>query len=290
MGTIHFSDCWAKTDPLTGLPALGVAAHCQIVGLVAEILWLHTFSRVRELLPAGTISLAACHDIGKITPGFQRKCLHWRLPDSLIGRLFPDGIETNHAVVSQWHLQQICPFQSREWMISTGGHHGRYPGGWRPMGRSVIPGRPPAPPFSEGGLDQEFCAARQALVEELISRFGTLPDTAAAKQKERVHLLTGFTILADWIGSNTDWFLPSDGFCEDTARRRAQQCMSELGLQPAIIPKLRFEQQFRASDSATDFSPRPLQQLFIDAVDIPGLYILEAPMDAESPRWAGLAA
>ncbi len=68
---------WAKTTE-SGLPAISVRDHCLNVGCVAEALRARLPNVLRPLLPPGAVTLAALHDIGKISPGFQRKCKWWR--------------------------------------------------------------------------------------------------------------------------------------------------------------------------------------------------------------------
>jgi len=63
-----------KTDEGAVLPGRLVFSHCQIVGEVARAImmrmpdWLRT-----ELFPDGAELIAAAHDIGKVSPTFQKK-------------------------------------------------------------------------------------------------------------------------------------------------------------------------------------------------------------------------
>ena len=45
-----------------------------MVGAVAEAVHAFLPASCQHLPPAGAVTLAAAHDIGKITPGFLRKC------------------------------------------------------------------------------------------------------------------------------------------------------------------------------------------------------------------------
>ena len=73
---ISHEDCWAKTingrpdDP----PGILVRDHCLNVGCVAEALLALFPPQLTALLPSGATTLAALHDIGKVSPGFQQKC------------------------------------------------------------------------------------------------------------------------------------------------------------------------------------------------------------------------
>jgi hypothetical protein len=57
---------WAKTLP-DGRPGISVRDHWLNVGCVAEALIAGLPETVRALLPPGTSTLAALHDVGKIS-------------------------------------------------------------------------------------------------------------------------------------------------------------------------------------------------------------------------------
>ena len=187
----QLSDCWAKTDPTSGLPALTVRDHCLIVGAVAEAVSLLLPPACLSLPPRGAVTLTAAHDIGKITPGFLRKC-----PLSLFSKI--NGSQDscgNHALVSQAFLASLLEMQDerkipRAWGLAAGGHHGSYPtGNVRNNLRRLELDLPWPDPF------------RRELLAELVENFGPLP-TDSIKIGSRVHWLTGFVTFCDWIGSN----------------------------------------------------------------------------------------
>lgn len=127
MDPIKLSDCWAKTDPGTGKPALTVRDHCLIVGAVAETVLRVLPPACRNFAPPGTACLAAAHDIGKITPGFLRKC------GCSIFSTMPgiQSCEPNHAKVGQAFLASLPEMQDsdgnpRTWTLAVDGHHGAY--------------------------------------------------------------------------------------------------------------------------------------------------------------------
>ncbi|MFZ4766887.1 MAG: HD domain-containing protein [Roseimicrobium sp.] len=68
---------WAKTLS-DGTPGISVRDHCLNVGCVAEVIWSLLPPSVQGLLPDGAVTLVALHDVGKISPGFLRKCLSWQ--------------------------------------------------------------------------------------------------------------------------------------------------------------------------------------------------------------------
>src|SRR5690349_10340817 len=65
-------ECWAKTTE-DGKPGINVRDHCLNVGCVAEALLAEVILRA----PPGAVTLAALHDVGKVSPGFQKKCEAW---------------------------------------------------------------------------------------------------------------------------------------------------------------------------------------------------------------------
>jgi CRISPR-associated endonuclease/helicase Cas3 len=262
-------DCWAKTDVLNGKPALTVRDHCIIVGAVAELVGQGLSSACSCLLPEGAATLAAAHDIGKITPGFQLKARpHW----DFCGARGGDAYEANHSIVGQAYLGSLAalrvgrrPF---DLVLAVGGHHGRYP--------SSEAGH--FPRIDEDGLGWGH-ELRDELLRELESVFGKLPAHDIPKGAF-VHWLTGFITFADWIGSDTRWFPLSrewplgDRETSCSARKKATQAISELGWhQRAVHQGREFGSLFPGVRS-----PRPLQSALIAAIDSPGLYIVEAPM------------
>lgn len=271
--SIQLSDCWAKTDPATGQPALTVRDHCLIVGAVAEAVRHFLPQACRNLAPLGAVTLAAAHDIGKITPGFLRKC-----PLSLFSKI--NGSQDScgdHALVSQAFLASLAEMQDERkipwaWGLSAGGHHGSYPtGNVRNNIKRLELGLPWPAPF------------RLELLAELVKQFGPLPNEFI-KVGSRIHWLTGFVTFCDWIGSNTDWFplhpeVPlRDHFTPESARSGAAAALERIGWhRRAVSPGLSFSQLFAISETV-EFKPRPLQEMLIHLTDGPGLYILEAPM------------
>lgn len=269
----RLSDCWAKTDPASGLPALTVRDHCLIVGAVAEAVSFLLPPASLSLPPRGAVTLTAAHDIGKITPGFLRKC-----PLSLFSKI--NGSQNscgNHALVSQAFLASLLEMQDerkipRAWGLAAGGHHGSYPtGNVRNNLRRLELDLPWPDPF------------RRELLAELVANFGPLP-TDTIKIGSRIHWLTGFVTFCDWIGSNTDWFplypeVPlRNHFTPESARAGAAAALERIGWhRRAVAPGLAFSQLFTISKTE-EFKPRPLQEMLIQLTDGPGLYIVEAPM------------
>jgi len=262
--SIQLSDCWAKTDPATDKPVLTVRDHCLIVGAVAEAVLRFLPHACHHLAPSGTATLAAAHDIGKLTPGFQLKAYpHWGFPGAM-GQSFYEG---NHAKVSQAHLGSLHGRRPFDWVLAAGGHHGKYPSPNGYLGK-----------IREAGLIWP-AVLRAELLTELETVFGNLPPADIPKGP-CVHWLTGFITFADWIGSDTGWFplIASGPLAERetpaSARDLAVKAINDLGWHRRVVHNGR---EFTALFPGVE-NPRPLQQALISAMDSPGLYIVEAPM------------
>ncbi len=280
MNAITLQDCWAKTfpkgHPREGYQALTVRDHCLIVGSVAETVLKLLPPACRSLPPDGAATLAAAHDIGKITPGFLRKCIH-----SFAHDIPAVHSESNHALVSQAFLASLPQMQDERgrplaWALTAGGHHGSYPS--RKVRNNL---EKPNGPTELGLLWPN--KLRLELLKELLDRFGPLPKEEITVSS-RLHWLTGFVTFCDWIGSNTDWFkLPAasplkDSTNPESALHDAVEAIKRIGWHHrSVTSGLSFSQLF-ASESGQTFHPRPLQKALIQLADTPALYIIEAPM------------
>ena len=129
----HF---WAKTTP-EGKPGISVYEHMVNVGCVARCIaeiWPEILARFR-LRSIEVGALAALHDLGKISPGFQRKCEVW-LEDNGLLKVARNGcwdtaMESDHGVVSHsaiqdFLLQQGTSRDSAQYLSTIlGAHHGK---------------------------------------------------------------------------------------------------------------------------------------------------------------------
>jgi CRISPR-associated endonuclease/helicase Cas3 len=246
--------------------------------MVADAIWQRLPCAVKGCLPKGAITLAAAHDLGKISPGFLLKAPLWPHADS-VRRSVPAELETDHAKSSYDHLCGLASYAKGDkfarWLLSTAGHHGSYPFA-----------QPEPRMQNDGGLGWP-ARLRSELLGKLIEIFGPLPEEPLGARGQdpfrdpwfRLHLLTGFTIFADWIGSNTDWFPLEPNVLRDRDRIqvRAEQALDELAFGPrAIHSGNSFTSLFAPDQKTGDY--RPIQRALIDSADGPGLYILEAPM------------
>jgi CRISPR-associated endonuclease/helicase Cas3 len=269
---------WAKTDE-DGRPGVSVRDHCLNVGCVAEALRERLSPAVRDLLPDGVITLAALHDVGKISPGFLRKCAVWRQWNEIPELAAEWGQrEQNHAAVSQAVIGSWLGKERAGYAIAAGGHHGFY------FHDSH------EPRLGQGGRwlpkelgDPRFASHRDELRRTLALVLGEdLPALPLSKRDETlIVFLTGFMTFADWLGSNERFFtldletyrVPvSPDMAAKIGRERAAEVMDWLRWGRTEIKASRsFEQLF-------PFPPKPIQHALADLAAKPGLFIVEAPM------------
>ena len=276
---IHF---WAKTTA-DDQPGISVREHCLNVGCVAEAMIALLPSPVRDLLPPGAAPLAALHDVGKITIGFQAKCPQW------LAREGPPKVSTgevalsvtDHALVSQVFLQRVFNSTStRLWAVAVGAHHGR------PKGKNARLNAPEA-------LAEWAETNRRQVMAELQSVFGLLPTTPPEPRLAPHHsdlwLLAGLISVADWIGSNETWFSPEHGLPPDAARQQARVALREIGWPGGTLRQTEFSAAFAAGQEPV-FQPNPLQQAVADAAHVPGIVVVEGPMGCGKTEAALFAA
>jgi len=269
MGSVlRHEDCWAKTTK-DGKPGISVRDHCLNVGCVAEALLALLPQQLQKLIPTGAATLAALHDLGKVSPGFQQKCDECQLSFTRDA-----GYESRHQRISQIFLESVDNGRLRRWAEAAGAHHGRVQG-------YDAPG-------DLGGKAWE--QARQDLLAALLEAgFDPLPEHDAEGDAPE-WLLAGLITLADWLGSDENNFSPENRGTLDkaTQRPKADEIVKRLelaGARPGADKS--FEQVF--SERLRGKSPRPLQQEIIAAPQpVPGVYIIEDVMGSgktEAALW-----
>lgn len=259
--TPTFLECPAKTHLCAdGVLTVGrsVLEHCNVVGEVArKLIGRYPRELGTELFPVGAELVAACHDIGKVSPCFyekiRRACastVHLRGP---LHNVRPE-LESQwggHAGVSQLTASALdVPTYVAEIL---GQHHGYSP---------PVAGLRASDDVLGGSSWQR---ERVALVEALKQRLQC--DWPQALSGQQARLLAGLTSVADWIGSGAFFEDPTEPWPE-----RIEPALDDAGfIRPDYRVDLSFERIF-------GFAPRPAQQRLIDAVVGPGVYVLEAPM------------
>lgn len=255
--SLSFDVCNAKTAPDKS-PGTRVVDHCRIVGYVARAL-LETFPvSVRSVLGENPETAAALHDVGKVSPGFQIKYfagfLHKVLPD--LAKIPISKFETDHALISMATIKSYL--RHKQTAVIVGAHHGGI--------RSGRIRRDHAEIFGGKNWSEE----RKKLIDSLVLEFG--PITGAKYSPTIRNVIAGLVSVADWIGSDETHFPAKGipvGFDFPAETRKAVVACGWT------IPEMRKDLTFEAI-----FENRPydIQREFIDCVDGPGLYILEAPM------------
>ncbi|MBF0554458.1 MAG: CRISPR-associated helicase Cas3' [Nitrospirae bacterium] len=263
--------------------------HMLDVAAVTGLLWdkcLIPQLRKRFECSLGTdvrtqiVFLSGAHDLGKASPGFQKK-----VPELLQNTGLPVSENDNnrpHGFVSAHILNEVlgnCP-SSAVLAQSAGGHHGVFP-------RSIDL------KMGQDTLGNNYWKmAQHKLLQEFAKTVGFETNQAAGSRSEImdpavVPILAGFICVVDWIGSNQDFF-PCAAACgspvENTAAKywpnaqeQAQKALEELGWLPAVV----FIDETRFDTIFNGFVPNALQVAAIEAVSkqaSPYLMIVEAPM------------
>lgn len=269
----HF---WAKTTP-EGKPGISVYDHMLNIGYVA----LHLAEMMPELLNQFQLSsstvgaLAALHDLGKISPGFQRKCEAWLEENNLkkIDRngCWDRGMESDHGKVSHAIIQAFlsetgCDRNTAKFVSSVlGAHHGRLT---PPDDRGYRPGQ-----ISESASQIDWNAERKANAQMIWNRFASSSDPfVMSDESPSLWWLAGLTTVADWIGSDERFFSPEVRIYDEDVSAIARKALDAIGfLSPAIKDNLSFEELF-------SFPPNDMQIKAIATITDPGVYVIEAPM------------
>lgn len=299
---------WAKTAPRRPDLWLSLPQHLHDAKQVALLLldeWVAPGVRSRwadqlpgedEDLRALIGFLAAVHDVAKATPAFVSQVdglaevarrVDLECPSVL--ELVDERKALHHSVagewvVAEWLLAQGVKRRVAERVASVvGAHHGRTPG--RGQVRQV-----PDHPRGLGG--PAWQDAREDLLEWADRNTGAV---ARMKGWDESHLpiellvqLSGLIIMADWLASNQDFFLPDliDPDREiDVSRERTlagwdAACLPGPWCPEAVEENL--DDLFRTRfDWALEWTPTPLQRLVCETAKAGAtLMIVEAPMGA----------
>lgn len=236
---------------------------------------------VRALLPPGAVTLAALHDVGKITLGFQAKSPAWHAPLKTSPGEMTLAI-TDHALISQVFLQKILPYAARLWAVAVGAHHGRVKGRNAQIPQGTIE------PLAEWAESH-----RKATAEALCALFGDLPsashDARFVPHHSDLWLLAGLITVADWIGSNETWFAPHHGLPLEAARQQARTALAQIGWPGGKLKATDFAAAFASGQSA-GFTPNTVQQAVAATAQTPGIVIVEGPMGCGKTEAALFAA
>ncbi len=287
---------WAKTCP-DGQPGISVFNHMLSVGCVARcIAEIAPKLLARFYLKSSMIgALAALHDLGKISPGFQRKCEAW-LEESGLTKVASNGcwdinMESDHGKVSHATIQVFLTEKGIDRktakFVSTvlGAHHGRLN---RPNDRGYLPQKA----ISETHSRIDWDAERMANARMIWDRFDeghTLPTLT--DESPSLWWLAGLTTVADWIGSNERFFPPERRTNDEDDPALARKALDAIGFKETPVNgNLSFHDLFHDSEKPEiEWEPNEIQKKTLATVTVPGIYVVEAPMGmgkTEAALWA----
>jgi CRISPR-associated endonuclease/helicase Cas3 len=252
----RYEECWAKTTA-DGKPGISVRDHCLNVGCVAEALLALLPPQLHKLIPPGAATLAAVHDVGKVSPGFQVKCEAWLAQRALRDQAVNEGWSvrvSDHAKISQFSVQELLrSSRLQPWAAAVGAHHGRIKG-------------------ERVQVREAWEGERARLVADLMKEFGRLPDQPP--DDATIWFVAGLTTIADWIGSDEKNFPQGARWDMPERRRRAQTALATINWKSVEVRQLTgFGDLFPKTPQANS-----IQEETLRAVREPGIYIIEGPM------------
>lgn len=287
---------WAKTTP-DGKPGISVYDHMLDVGWVAHcIAELSPEILNRFNLESKEIGvLAALHDIGKISPGFQRKCAAWLEENGLtkIDRnccwdtaMEADHGKVSHAAIQSFLIESGFSRKTGKFLSAVlGAHHGR-------LNPPKDRGYRPQKLICETSSSIDWDAERKKNAQMIWDRLeGGISDLVFTDETPSLWWLAGLTTVADWIGSNEAFFSPDRRTENEDVAVLAQNALDVIGFKPLeVIPDLSFHELFHdAEQSDIKWKPNEMQEKAFAAVAGPGVYVIEAPMGmgkTEAALWA----
>lgn len=267
---------WAKYDKANG-NYHRLECHLLDVAAVALVMWEKVFSRSQRAWIAALLGLdestaqrvlallAGLHDIGKATPGFQRKA--FPLYEQLLASGIPDELQHDkpHGMLSAIILTKLMEEAgvTRKATIpvalAIGGHHGKW------ISHNEMQA-------SAGAVGREHWRQIQHnLFDRLNSALGTpgvtLPSTKAEVNTFAV-FLSGFVSVCDWIGSDETYFpyettdIAADAYLERAAAQ-ADTALAENGW----YGWKRDSETWTFNTIFPQFAPNSLQQAAIQSLD-----------------------
>lgn len=267
---------WAKTTA-DGVGGISVYEHMIHVGCAAQCLVEIAPALLKRfnLSVAEVGALAALHDLGKISPGFQQKCEDWLWLNGLIEiaqngcwdtRAETDHSKVTHAVTQGFLINKGIPTEHAKYLAAAlGAHHGRLKS--RPESRGLR--LDTLIRESKSGIDWDN--ERQRTAED-VWNFFLSPEKKEPPpyNSSIIWWLAGLTTVADWIGSN-ELFFPAEASPLDS-RATALHAVQAIGFTPPKLqPDLSFEEIF-------GFPPNEMQAKAKEMIAGPGVYVIEAPM------------
>jgi CRISPR-associated endonuclease/helicase Cas3 len=300
---------WGKADRETD-EIHRLIYHMIDVGQVALTLWRTCLNESIRCRLADWMGLstheagqlvafrASLHDVGKASPAFQdHKHLREPLKSQIRTELEAAGLgfvnrspgetHTRHEIISTWSLRsslgegllhELCGLDTEmaNWIAqAVGGHHGAWPRPDQFDANSLTDA-------DKGG--SEWTAARAELVKAMTQIFQPPKVQHFGEDSTRnnvmLTLLSAIVSVADWIGSNKEYFpleeeyIPLRSYVRH-AKLHAEHALDQVNWEsPAEMTEFTFEDVF-------PFNPTDAQQEGIAAlsdIPVPAFAIIEAPM------------
>lgn len=230
-------------------------------------------------------ALVGLHDLGKASPGFQRKLGRRQIGHVDIEGDQPDrhDVSTVQILREQLKTRGVSSVDSKDLALAVGAHHGS--------------------PFTAAELQKRWeiteawHEAHSEVMTAVLDGVGVtdLPDLPVlpkdnAERSVTLQWLMGLTTTADWLGSSEAlcrWerltpepLNPVDWFTESISL--ALMAVQKAELAPSPLPRPANGGAAVRIVLGPDRRPRPLQQTIADAIDSlptgPSLIVIEAPM------------
>ena len=186
------------------------------------------FRGLTEAQRRALVVLITLHDVGKLSESFRALIrdgergapLHWQLSDFLLCGVLDETL--NGLGADEWVRAELY--------AAVAGHHGRPPtrvGGNRSERRKRK--------RAVGGGEEAALEWNTRLME--LFPDASLEGMTVDDAKALGWALSGLTVAADWVGSNTDWFPVEPGVGDiktelAESRRRAVRAVEAAGLEP----------------------------------------------------------
>ena len=291
---------WAKSGTPSGhsllVHMLDVAAVAEVIlsrESAATLRWASkSFGLPIGAAPRWLAAFCGLHDFGKAIPGFQTKWPAGRQRDEAVGLKFsPNAVlqadrhDLATAALLGAELAKLFPDTSWTKAVAQalGAHHGYFP-----VSREISgTGADRAKPAFE---DSAWRTARTGLIAAYFDALQ--PGDPPQRDEFSLHALTwlaGLTSVADWIGSNQEWF-PLGERAESPREHHADALsLAEKALGEIGWPRFQPLHEGPATTAALlerivnkpGSTPRPLQAVadrLLDHARGPALLIVEAPM------------
>ncbi len=297
-----YSILWAKADKDDVGKIHRLVYHLIDVGQVALGMWNKAIDKESKRQFCGWLNcdeeaagrtlafLISLHDVGKASPTFQIK-YQPMIPEIIkTGFWLPKDkpIQSSpHGVVSAWALKSllqelldISKDDARNIAQALGGHHGSWatPNQLLPTALTST---------DKGDNDSNWNAARKELVQAMIEVFS--PALGFALPEDRLELnafltlFSGFTSIADWIGSMSEFFpyekrtnIPLHEYASRSAKA-AETVLSQLGWfgWQADGKALVFREMFPFITDLNSVQKKIVEE--VGKISQPALLILESP-------------